>query len=145
MNGIKVIVGKSKHMSYSSWFYGVTHWLNLTTVYCSRWFSMQKIPPFPVLLGGRQMLDTAVDANRRHIVRLNLPFTQLCLLCLWVSWSYVWPSAVKFPLYSVEWLPIAIGPSVAKVCLFWKLVGVFFVCLFVVWLICFFPLCLQEN
>lgn len=47
----------------------------------------KKIPPFPVLLGGRQMLPTAVDANRRHIVRLSLPFTQLRLLCMWASWS----------------------------------------------------------
>lgn len=53
MNGIKVIVGKSKHMSYFSWFYGVTHWLNLTTVYCSRWFSMQKNSSLPCAAWGK--------------------------------------------------------------------------------------------
>lgn len=91
----------------------------------------KKIPPFPVLLGGRQMLPTAVDANRRHVVNLSLPFTQLRLLCMWASWSYVRPSAVEFPLCYGGWLPIDIGLSVAKVCLFQKLL--------------FFFLCLQEN
>lgn len=104
----------------------------------------KKIPPFPVLLGGRQMLHTAVDANRRHIVRLNLLFTQLCLLCLWVSWSYVWPSAVKFPLYSVEWLPIAIGLSVAKYACFESWWG-FFVCLFICCLVVFFSSACRKT
>lgn len=39
-------------------------------------FYAKKIPPSLVLLGGRQMLHTAVDINRRHLVKLSLPFTQ---------------------------------------------------------------------
>lgn len=53
MNGIKVTVRKSNHMSDFSWCYGVTHWLNLTTVYCSRWFSMQKDSSLPCAAWGK--------------------------------------------------------------------------------------------
>lgn len=74
---------KSNHVSEFPWHYGVTHGLNLTAVCCSGWISMQKrfLPPL-CSSGERQILQTAVDVNnRRHLLGLSLPFTQLCPVC----------------------------------------------------------------